>query len=90
MMGNTSLTWLWWVVGGIVLVAVITSGLKGGGGGGPSRFIHVPDGENWRSVYRQKVINPQGAAPNPASKLVFGLGFGLVAVAVLIVWLDPF
>lgn len=82
-----SLSWIWWIVGGIVLFSVM--GMAKGGIGG-AKYYHVPDGESWRTVYRQKVINPEKKAASPVSKLVFGLGFGLMVVAVLIVVYDPF
>ena len=83
---ETSYTWVWWVVGGLVVWAIISSSR----GGGTARYIHVPDGENWRTVYRKKVLDRDKAAPAPASKLVFGLGLGLVVVAGLLVYFKPF
>lgn len=83
--GSASWGWVWWVVGGVVLLAAL-SGMKGGS----ARYIHVPDGESWRAVYRKKVVDREKSAPAPASRLVFGIGMGLIVVAVLLVYYKPF
>jgi hypothetical protein len=79
-------SWIWWIVGGVVVWALI--GSRGGGSG--AKYFHVPDGENWRGVYRRKVLDKDKDAPAPASKLMFGLGLGLAAVALLLVYFKPF
>lgn len=67
----------WYVIGAVVLVIW----LKGRDGGGA--FIHVPDGENWRRVYRERVLNPQKDKPNMSSRLVMGVGIGIAIAAVM-------
>ncbi len=71
-----------WVYITIALVVIFFVGMARGGG---AKYIHVPDGESWRSVYREKILEPRKNGPNPASKTLAGIGIGMVVIAVLIV-----
>ena len=71
-----------WGIGLIVLFVIMVLVGKGGGG---ARYYYVPDGESWQAVYRDRVLERKKHAPNPASKLVMGLGLGALLVAVLLV-----
>lgn len=75
--GGDGVSFWWYVIG----VAVVLMAIKGRGGG--SAFIHVPDGENWRTVYRRRVIERRRGGPNMSSKLVMGLGLGIAVAAVM-------
>lgn len=76
-LGSGGVSWWWYAIG----AAVLAMYFKGRNGGG--LFIHVPDGENWRAVYREQVINRRKERPNMRSRLMFGAGLGIALAAIM-------
>lgn len=72
-----------WGIGLLVVIIILAAaGMSGGGG----KFIYVPEGESWRKVYRDTVVNPsKERATSAPSKIMFFFGLAFVAIAVLLV-----
>ncbi len=66
----------------VVLILMIFMGAKGAG----TRYIHVPEGESWRKVYRDTVVYPKKKRELTApSRTMFWFGAAFLVVAVLLV-----
>ena len=73
---------MWGIALIVVLVVLVFFGMSGGG----VRYIYVPDGESWRKVFHDTVVDPkkkrEASAP---SRTLFWFGAAFVAIAVLLV-----
>ena len=71
---------------GIGLLAVLGVLVFAGMSNGGTRYIYVPEGESWRKVFHDTVVDPkkkkEASAP---SRTLFYFGAAFVAVAVLLV-----
>jgi hypothetical protein len=52
------------------------------------KYIHVPDGESWKQVYRNHRNGKRAARPSWAIWVVIGGGLGVAAVAGLVALLS--
>ncbi len=73
---------MWGIALIVILVGLVVMGAKGG----RVRYIYVPEGESWKKVFYETVVNPkkerEASAP---SRTLFYFGAAFVLVAVLLV-----
>lgn len=70
---------------GFVVIQVINRIGNGGGGWWSTKFIHVPDGQNWQTFYRQ--LRDQQSRPGGSRRwfwIFAGLAVGSLAVGLLL------
>lgn len=67
------------MIGGIVLLVVVRNldNLL-------CRYVHVPEGESWRQIYRAMRDKKRDARPSWFVWLVIGGGIGMAAVSLLL------